>query len=55
MDQDGDFGMLMRMVVVAVISGLVTATLVIAIGQPVLDRLVVGKPAAQVVLVRTSG
>jgi len=55
MDQDSEFGTLARMVVAALISGVITATLVVAIGRPLLERAVVRETAAHVVLVRTSG
>ena len=55
MDNDGDFGTGARMIVAALVSAVVTATLVIAIGQSMTERSPVSTPQSQALLIRTSG
>ena len=55
MDQNGDFGTAARMIVTAMVSAVLTATLVIAIGQSMLDRAPVASGSSQPTLIRTSG
>jgi hypothetical protein len=55
MDQNVDVGTAARMIVTAVVSAVLTASLVIVIGQSVLDRAPVASDSAQPTLIRTSG
>ena len=55
MDHNGDFGTGARMIAVAVVSAVISATLVIAIGQPLLDRQAVASRPDPALLIRTSG
>ncbi len=55
MDQNGDFVTAVRMIVTAVVSAVVTASLVIAVGQSVLDHAPVASGASQPALIRASG
>lgn len=55
MDQNGDFGTGARMIAAALVSAVVTATLVIAIGQSILERRPVAAAASQPLLIRTAG
>jgi len=59
MDQDGDFGpgaaLGARMIAVALVSAVMTATLVIAIGHSIIERPPVATPQSQAVMIRTSG
>ncbi|WP_309629761.1 hypothetical protein [Brevundimonas sp.] len=52
---DGHLAQGAKMVVAAVASAVVTATLVIAIGQSMIDRQPPARPASDAVLIRTSG
>ncbi|WP_298162130.1 hypothetical protein [Brevundimonas sp.] len=52
---DGHLAQGAKMVAAAVASAVLTATLVIAIGQSVVDRQVSTRPTSDAVLIRTSG
>lgn len=55
MDQNVDVGTAARMIVTAMASAVLTASLVIAIGQSVLDRAPVASGSSQPTLIRISG
>jgi len=55
MDQQGDFGTVARLIVTALISAAVSATLVIAIGQTLLDRAPTPSGPSSATLIPTSG
>jgi hypothetical protein len=55
MDQDGDFGTGARLVLTAFVSAVFSATLVIAIGQSILERAPDAPAQDQPALIRTTG
>lgn len=55
MNQDGDLGTGARMIVTALVSAVFTATVVISVGQSILDRAPNAPAPSQPALIRTAG